>query len=93
MSGIVAVEAVIRGRVQGVWYRSWTEQEALARGLSGWVRNEPDGSVAALFVGPREAVDAMLAACREGPTAARVDAIEAASVDPPPDPRGFRVLR
>src|SRR5699024_1180285 len=49
MSDTVAVEARITGRVQGVWYRGWTKGEATRRGLSGWVRNEPDGAVAALF--------------------------------------------
>ena len=64
MSEVIAVEVLIRGRVQGVWFRAWTESEASRRGLSGWVRNNPDRTVSALFVGPRPAVDAMLAACR-----------------------------
>lgn len=89
----VSVRATIRGRVQGVWYRGWTEDEARRRGLAGWVRNEPDGTVAALFIGPREAVDDMLAACRKGPLAARVDAVETVEIQPPADLRGFSVLR
>ncbi len=66
------VRAVISGRVQGVWYRGWTVDEARARGLSGWVRNCRDGTVEAVFQGAPEAVDAMVAACRTGPSAARV---------------------
>ncbi len=66
------VRAVISGRVQGVWYRGWTVDEARARGLSGWVRNCRDGTVEAVFQGAPEAVDAMVAACRSGPPAARV---------------------
>ena len=42
-----SVRAVISGRVQGVWYRAWTEKEATERGLSGWVRNCSDGTVEA----------------------------------------------
>ena len=93
MSDTVAVEARIRGRVQGVWYRSWTEGEATRLGLSGWVRNEPDGTVSALFVGPRPAVEEMLAACREGPPAARVDAVESREVEPSTVTGSFRTLR
>ena len=51
---------VIRGRVQGVGFRAWTEYTALERGLQGWVRNRRDGSVEALFVGPPDAVAAMI---------------------------------
>jgi len=67
-----AVRVRITGRVQGVWFRAWTREQAAARGLDGWVRNRTDGTVEALFAGPGEAVDDMLAACRKGPPAARV---------------------
>jgi acylphosphatase len=73
------VRVRIRGRVQGVWFRGWTEREAASRGLSGWVRNRPDGSVEAIFQGPAEAVDAMVAACWHGPRAAMVTSV---SVEP-----------
>lgn len=68
----IAVRARIEGKVQNVWYRAWTTNEAQGRGLRGWVRNRADGSVEALFIGPAEAVDAMIEACREGPPDARV---------------------
>jgi len=61
------VRAVISGRVQGVWYRAWTREQASRLGLSGWVRNRRDGTVEAVFFGSEEAVEEMLAACREGP--------------------------
>lgn len=76
MTGETAVRVVIRGRVQGVWFRGWTVDEATRRGLRGWVRNRRDGTVEAVFVGPRDKVEAMIDACRDGPPAARVDAIE-----------------
>ena len=65
----------ISGRVQGVGYRAWVEDEAIARDLEGWVRNRRDGSVEAVFAGPAGAVTAMIAACRRGPSSARVDAL------------------
>ena len=67
---------VIRGRVQGVGYRAFTEYTALGHGLGGWVRNLRDGAVEAVFAGPEAAVTAMVAACRKGPPGARVNAIE-----------------
>lgn len=71
-----AVRVSIRGRVQGVGYRAWTEFTARAHGLTGWVRNRRDGSVEAVFAGAADDVRAMIAACRQGPPGARVDAIE-----------------
>jgi acylphosphatase len=67
---------IIRGRVQGVGYRAWTEVAALDRGLQGWVRNRYDGSVEALFAGPQEAVAGMIEACKQGPGGSHVDAID-----------------
>jgi acylphosphatase len=54
----IAVAARITGRVQGVWFRGWVREEARRLGLTGLVRNEPDGSVAALFAGQETAVAA-----------------------------------
>jgi acylphosphatase len=86
-----AVRLRIRGRVQGVWFRGWTCEQAIARGLAGWVRNRSDGSVEALLVGPPAAVDAMIAACRHGPTHARVDAVALEDAGPEADAvSGFR---
>ena len=73
--GWVARRCQITGKVQGVWYRAWTIQEAQARGLKGWVRNCADGSVEALFAGPQAKVDDMIAACHQGPPAARVTGV------------------
>lgn len=71
-----SIRVVIRGRVQGVSYRAWTKKQADRHGVAGWVRNRPDRTVEASFTGPAEAVDALLAACRRGPFAARVDGID-----------------
>ena len=83
-----SVRVRIRGRVQGVWYRAWTTEAATARGVTGWVRNRRDGSVEALFMGSVAAVDALIAACREGPELARVESVEVTD-DPGEATRGF----
>jgi acylphosphatase len=74
--GDVIRHVVIRGRVQGVGYRAWTEHTARGHGLKGWVRNRRDGSVEAVFAGPREIVEQMIAECRRGPISSRVDAVD-----------------
>jgi len=75
-AAVTTVRVRIEGRVQGVWFRGWTLREARLRGLAGWVRNRRDGSVEALFSGPEEAVEAMVAACHRGPSAASVRSVE-----------------
>ena len=91
------VHVIIRGRVQGVGFRAWTQHQAELRGLAGWVRNRRDGSVEALFSGPDAAVGAMLKACREGPAGSRVERVESEEADlatvPQPAPGRFEVLR
>ena len=86
----VSVRVSIQGRVQGVWYRAWTERQARSLGLNGWVRNCADGSVEALFSGPADTVRDMIMRCHGGPPAARVDRVEEFPADPPPVP-GFHV--
>jgi acylphosphatase len=78
----------IRGRVQGVWYRGWTVDEAERRGLSGWVRNRRDGSVEALFAGDDAAIAEMIEACRHGPSMAEVESVTSEPAAAPPIP-GF----
>ncbi|MGJ4886817.1 acylphosphatase [Bradyrhizobium sp. HKCCYLRH3099] len=75
MSDRVIVHVSVRGRVQGVGYRAWVEDQAILNGLEGWVRNRSDGSVEAVFAGPPDDAAAMVAACHKGPPAARVDAV------------------
>ena len=67
-----AVQARVVGRVQGVSFRWYTEERARALGVTGWVRNEPDGSVLLHAEGDDDAVDALVAWCRTGPPMARV---------------------
>ena len=72
----MVVRLRIHGRVQGVWYRGWLVEEALARNVDGWVRNRADGTVEALLAGDDTAVRALVERCYEGPRLARVTSIE-----------------
>ena len=81
MSGVIR-HVALRGRVQGVGYRAWVEDQASARDLEGWVRNRRDGSVEAVFAGAEDIVTAMIAACRRGPPLARVDTVQDEAANP-----------
>jgi acylphosphatase len=70
---------IVDGHVQGVFFRDTTRRQATARDVAGWVRNNPDGTVEAVFEGEPDAVDAMVRFAHEGPRGAvvqRVDVIE-----------------
>jgi acylphosphatase len=69
---VVRVSVRIKGRVQGVFFRQATCDKARSLHLTGWVRNRPDGDVEAVFEGPRQAVEKILAWCEQGPDAASV---------------------
>ncbi len=86
---MTAKRLVIAGRVQGVGFRHWMVQAARRLGVSGWVRNRPDGTVEAMVAGYPAAVEELLRACRRGPSLAQVDRIEEEFVDLPLEP-GFR---
>lgn len=67
----------IKGRVQGIGFRRFAVREAeRIGGISGWVHNEADGSVAILMSGEEEQIDQMLIACHKGPMFSRVDSVE-----------------
>lgn len=89
---IKRVRLRVTGIVQGVWYRASTRERALALGLSGWVRNAPDGTVVLEAQGPPEQLDALIAWCHEGPPAAQVDGVEVAWI-PPCEPTGSFEIR
>ncbi|MBB2752294.1 UNVERIFIED_ORG: acylphosphatase [Rhizobium aethiopicum] len=71
-----AMRVRVSGRVQGVGFRMWTRDEALRLGLTGWVRNEADGSVAALIAGPDTAISTMIERFGRGPAGASVSGVE-----------------
>ena len=87
---VVRRRAVIRGRVQGVFFRDSIRERAKAHGVAGCVRNRPDGAVEAVFEGPRACVDALVQFCETGPPQAHVEAVETVEEEPAGE-AGFRV--
>ncbi len=78
MMGIASSQSVqvrISGVVQGCSFRNWIEKNAYMLGLAGWARNRCDGSVEAMFAGPRENVEEMILRCKDGPKFASVDQV------------------
>jgi acylphosphatase len=89
----VARRVVVRGRVQGVFFRASTRDHAHRHGVAGWVRNTPDGAVEAHLEGPSDAVDRVLAWVRAGgPRDAAVDDVAIEDVTPT-GAHDFRVVR
>ena len=88
---MVRYRVLISGRVQGVFFRDWTMEKARSLGVRGWVRNRRDGSVELVAYGESDSIDALTAACRTGPPAARVERIEVETLEGEGPPSGFRV--
>jgi acylphosphatase len=78
----VRARAIVRGRVQGVWFRQSTADEAHVLGVAGWVRNRPDGSVEAVFEGSPAAVERALDYVRTGPPRAEVTSVDVTREEP-----------
>jgi acylphosphatase len=76
MANEARARAVISGRVQGVFFRLETKQAAQRYGVFGWVKNQMDGTVAAVFEGPKENVDSILEWCKQGPPHANVEHVK-----------------
>ena len=73
---------VIRGRVQGVFFRDTTRRNAQGAGVAGWVSNRPDGAVEAVFEGDPQAVDQLVDFARRGPSRAEVDSVDVVEEEP-----------
>jgi acylphosphatase len=87
----VARHYVIRGRVQGVGFRFFTQAAALREGIYGWVRNQPDGSVEIQAEGETEALERFEHRIRHGPPGARVEHVDAGDGDPSHHNTGFNI--
>jgi acylphosphatase len=87
------VRVKVTGHVQGVNFRAWAQAEAARLGLNGWIRNDEDGSVAALVSGPAADVDKMIQRLHKGPLAAAVDRVTVEPAGNADVPKGFRILR
>jgi len=88
---VQACRFLVRGRVQGVGFRWFVEREAHILGVAGWVRNNSDSSVEVFAVGTREQLSGLRSRLREGPRAARVDAVEELEAKPVPGLTTFRI--
>ncbi len=84
---------LIGGQVQGVFFRAHTQRKARELGLTGWVRNRPDGCVEAVFEGEEEAIQQAIAWCHRGPSEARVERVEVEWQDSQGDLEGFYIRR
>ncbi|MBZ0155272.1 MAG: acylphosphatase [Alphaproteobacteria bacterium] len=82
---------LISGRVQGVYYRGFTEEVAHSLGLKGWVRNLPDRRVEAVFEGERDAVEQAILKCKQGPPAAHVTGIDVTWEEPMEGLKDFEI--
>ncbi|MEV7615592.1 acylphosphatase [Streptomyces sp. NPDC089799] len=87
---MVRKRVIVTGIVQGVFFRDSCRTEAMAEGVTGWVRNLPDGTVEAVFEGEREAVDRLVRWAHTGPPAARVDGVQSQE-EAPEGLTGFEV--
>ena len=79
---MIRYRVIVHGFVQGVFFRDTVRRRAVASGLSGWVRNNADGTVEAVFEGEPGEVERLVALCREGPRGARVDRVELTAEEP-----------
>jgi acylphosphatase len=90
MSGLSRKRVFVSGRVQGVWFRESCREQAVALGVTGWVRNLSDGRVEAVLEGPEAAVDRVVQWCHDGPRNAHVDRVQV-QVEEPVGESGFHV--
>ena len=91
MSGKKRAHVIVEGRVQGVFFRAYTSDEAKKLGLTGWVRNRPDGSVEAVVEGDTESIETMLHWFYQGSPGSRVTDVKVQKEDPVGDMSGFEI--
>lgn len=91
MSGTVRAHVLVAGSVQGVGFRWYTADRARSMGVAGWVRNLADGRVEAVFEGPGEAVERMVAWCASGPRGASVSEVTVGRDRPAEGLSGFEI--
>jgi acylphosphatase len=87
----VRARVYVAGKVQGVFFRWYTRDEAVRLGVKGWVRNLPDGRVEAVFEGEKEAVEHMIEFCKRGPPAAEVENVEVRWEAPTGEYKSFKI--
>lgn len=88
---VKTVHVRISGKVQGVWFRASTKQQAEQRNVSGWVRNTSDGKVEAVFQGEADAVDDLVSWCHQGSSMSDVSAVSVKALDADEEFDGFNI--
>ena len=88
----ICVAVRVSGRVQGVWFRQSTKKCADQHGVNGWCRNNPDGSVEAIFCGEESAVNDVVEWCKTGPALARVDSHQVKTIPATENYTDFQIL-
>jgi len=89
--GKVRARVHVSGQVQGVFFRSETQEEAIKHNVTGWVRNVPDGRVEAVFEGEKDQVDELIELCKRGPPGARVTRVEVSWENYTGEFKGFKI--
>jgi acylphosphatase len=79
---MIRKRVVVHGFVQGVFFRDSVRRYAVSAGVTGWVRNNRDGTVEAVFEGDANAVERLVTLCHQGPRGARVDRVDVAAEEP-----------
>jgi len=88
---VKTVHVFISGKVQGVWFRANTKQQAEQRNVSGWVRNTSDGKVEAVFQGDADAVDDIISWCHQGSSMSEVSDVSVETLDDDKEFQGFNI--
>lgn len=88
---MLAIRAVIRGHVQGVFFRAYTRDKARQLSLAGWVRNNPDGTVECQAQGTEQSISEFISFLHEGSPSSRIDAVEIHKVMPDPSLKRFEI--
>jgi len=86
-----AIRAIVRGRVQGVYFRAFTRDEAEQLGVTGWVRNNPDGSVECFAQAPEDKIEAFIRFLHKGSPGAKVERVQLSEETPQPRLKGFEI--
>lgn len=86
-----AIRAIVRGQVQGVYFRAFTRDEAARLGVTGWVRNNSDGSVECFAQAPEDKIEAFIRFLHKGSPGASVEGLQVRDETPQPRLKGFEI--
>ncbi len=78
---MISIEIIVRGKVQGVWFRKYTQEYAMEHGLTGWVKNEQNGTVRIVAVGNSTSIDAFVKWCWKGSPKSHVESVDFSEIE------------